>query len=184
MDFVQFPEANRNLGAPAGMSAAECGTLPVYADGRQCISYWMPSANELAALNAGGGLYLGVLTSTDPNQPVYTQPPVFMTATAPHMPKLVYDLTPEMETALQEFAERLPIPAHVDRVPTSGAALVAEFPGMRGPDGEEMEPDKLYYVGGKANTAYHLRQLKGAYTAGGKAAVVQYLQPYTAYLPQ
>ena len=68
----QHPSNNAVLGAPAGWDQAElpCGALPVTrteCDGLPVVvSYWMPSADELAALNAGKPVALWVVGSTVP----------------------------------------------------------------------------------------------------------------------
>jgi hypothetical protein len=80
MQFVEFPQVNKRLGPPKGMSAAQCGTLPVYADGRSCISCWVLSPEEIEHLVLNGGrIWLGIMSGE-------TQPPVFVSATEPDAP--------------------------------------------------------------------------------------------------
>ena len=68
----QHPSNNAVLGAPAGWDQGElpCGALPITrteCDGIPVVvSYWMPSAEELAALNAGRPLSLWVVGETMP----------------------------------------------------------------------------------------------------------------------
>lgn len=61
MDFVNHPTCNARLGPPPGVSAEQCGTLPVKrwrmpGYGPVDTSFWRPNAAELAALNAGGSI--------------------------------------------------------------------------------------------------------------------------------
>lgn len=58
-----FAGQDRVLEAPAGYdheNQGECGALPVaFVDGG-CLSVWKPTPEELAMLNAGGGVTLWV----------------------------------------------------------------------------------------------------------------------------
>lgn len=185
MDFIRFPEANRALGAPAGMSPDECGTLHVYADGRQCVSCWQPTQQEREAIAAGLPIYLGVLVSSDPAQPAYTQPPVFVTVGKPEMPPVGLPMPSQKYLeALAYIAKLLPDPATVAEGLREGAELAAAWPALRSPDGGRLDPDKQYYVGGVATQAEHYAALVEAYQKAGQAGVVAYLQPYEAFLPK
>ncbi|MFC3457241.1 hypothetical protein [Massilia haematophila] len=72
MNRIQHPTNNAVLGAPAGWDQLElpCGALPVtrtQIDGLPAVvSFWRPTAAELAALNAGGSIELSVLGHTMP----------------------------------------------------------------------------------------------------------------------
>ena len=72
MQKIQHPSNNGVLGAPAGWDQAElpCGALPVththVGDLPAVLSYWRPSVEELAVLNAGGSIALWVLGATMP----------------------------------------------------------------------------------------------------------------------
>lgn len=72
MQRTQHPSNNAVLGAPAGWDQTElpCGALPITrteAGGVPAVvSYWQPSAAELALLNAGKPVALWVLGSTMP----------------------------------------------------------------------------------------------------------------------
>ena len=69
---TSFPESNKTLTKPDSMTDAECSSLPVYTDGRECISCWkLPLRQRLAALFFGR-VWLSVLTGTG------TQPPVWI----------------------------------------------------------------------------------------------------------
>jgi hypothetical protein len=91
-------------------------------------------------------------------------------------------LTPEMADALQQFADRLPVPEVKYREPVSGAQLLADNPAIRGPKGEPIDPKLTYYVGSPTNATNHLRRLQEAFRNGGQDAVVKYLQPFEAFL--
>jgi hypothetical protein len=98
------------------------------------------------------------------------------------MPK--YTLTTELDDALKQFADRLPVPEVKYREPVFGSQLLRDNPGITGPKGEPIDPNGSYYVGSPTNATNHLRRLRAAYEQGGQAAVVKYLQPYEAFLGQ
>jgi hypothetical protein len=72
MNRHQHPTNNAVLGAPKGWDQNElpCGALPITrteCDGVPAVvSYWMPTAEELASLNAGKPLALWVVGNTMP----------------------------------------------------------------------------------------------------------------------
>lgn len=72
MRKTQHPTNNAVLGAPTGWDQGElpCGALPITrteVDGVPAVvSYWTPSAQELAALNAGKPVALWVVGQTMP----------------------------------------------------------------------------------------------------------------------
>ena len=72
MNRIQHHTNNAVLGAPAGWNQQDlpCGALPVtrtQIDGLAAVvSFWRPTAEELAALNAGGAVQLCVLGQTMP----------------------------------------------------------------------------------------------------------------------
>lgn len=61
MKPVNFPEANKNLLKPSGMTDEECGSLPVYNDGSESISCWQLSWSERFQALLWGRIWLGVL---------------------------------------------------------------------------------------------------------------------------
>ncbi|MGI4834644.1 MAG: hypothetical protein ACRYFK_14405 [Janthinobacterium lividum] len=95
-----------------------------------------------------------------------------------------HKLTAAYDEALRQFAERLPLPEVKYRTPITGSQLLQDSPELRGPKGEPINPNRLYYVGSPTNATNHLRQLRKAYRRGGQPAVVAYLQPYEAFLGQ
>ncbi|MRW88853.1 hypothetical protein GJ699_02525 [Duganella sp. FT80W] len=80
MNKIQHPSNNAVLGAPEGWNQAElpCEALAItrseYAGMPVVKSYWRPSAEELAILNAGGSVELAVLGHTMPPVMVSVDP--------------------------------------------------------------------------------------------------------------
>lgn len=69
MDYVNFRGVNAVLRAPKNWDTAAngpCGDLPVCAHDHGLTSVWKPSPEELAALNAGGGVMLTIASSVHP----------------------------------------------------------------------------------------------------------------------
>ncbi len=73
MEPMKFPQANRNLLKPKGMTDAECGSLPVLTDGKICISLWKANFRERLSFLLFGRLWLSVWSGQ-------TQPPVSLEA--------------------------------------------------------------------------------------------------------
>ncbi|MCK4121397.1 hypothetical protein HFK83_03305 [Ralstonia pseudosolanacearum] len=80
MQRVQHPTNNSVLGAPEGwdQSVLPVGAMPITrteVNGVPAVaSYWKPSADELAQLNAGGSVALWVLGPTMPPVAVEVEP--------------------------------------------------------------------------------------------------------------
>ncbi|MDD3019486.1 MAG: hypothetical protein PHX61_00735 [Alphaproteobacteria bacterium] len=53
------------------MSESECQSLPVWCDGKQCVSCWKPTIADRIRIALGGNIWLGVMSGN-------TQPPVFI----------------------------------------------------------------------------------------------------------
>ena len=66
---IDFKESNTYLTKPSDMTDEECGGLPTYTDGIQCISCWKPTLRERLSLLVFGKLWLWVRSGD-------TQPPV------------------------------------------------------------------------------------------------------------
>lgn len=77
MKPIKFKEATKVLQRPATMTDAECASLHVWTDGKECVSCWKPSIKERLNILFRGNIYLGVLSGCS------TQPPVFVTAEYP-----------------------------------------------------------------------------------------------------
>lgn len=82
MNKIQHPSNNGVLGAPAGWDQGElpCNALPItrthVGDLPAVVSYWRPSGEELAELNAGAAIALWVVG--------VTMPPAMMEVDASH----------------------------------------------------------------------------------------------------
>ena len=72
MKPIDFPQSTKVLQRPGTMSESECQSLPVWNDGKQCVSCWKPTIMERIKILLGGNVWLGVLSGK-------TQPPVFVT---------------------------------------------------------------------------------------------------------
>lgn len=73
MEPVNFKQATKTLGPPKGMTSEECGNLPVFTDGTQCISLWKMTWRERLSALLFGKVWLFVVNGQ-------TQPPVFLMA--------------------------------------------------------------------------------------------------------
>jgi hypothetical protein len=69
MEPIKFPQANKELGKPHGWTDEQCGALPVFSDGRQCISLWKMTWRERLSALFFGRVWLWVFMGD-------TQPPV------------------------------------------------------------------------------------------------------------
>ena len=73
MKQIEFSEQNAILGRPKNMTDEECGSLPVYTDGKQCISKWELNEEDKKHINEKGYIWLRVLSG-------HTQPAVCIEA--------------------------------------------------------------------------------------------------------
>ena len=71
MKPINFKQSTKVLQKPGTLSDSECGTLPVWCDGKQCVSCWKPSIKERINILFGCKVWLGVMSGK-------TQPPVFV----------------------------------------------------------------------------------------------------------
>lgn len=69
MEPMRFEQANKTLLAPQGMTEAECGSLPVFSDGKECVSLWKMTWRERLSVLLFGKIWLFVYSGQ-------TQPPV------------------------------------------------------------------------------------------------------------
>lgn len=82
MNKMQHPSNNAVLGAPAGWDQEQlaCSALPVTRtewDGAPAVvSFWKPTAEELAMLNAGGAVQLWIVGHTMPPVALAVEPAV------------------------------------------------------------------------------------------------------------
>ena len=73
MEPIDFKQATKKLGPPAGMTEEECGSLPVFTDGTLCISLWRMTWRERLSALYFGKIWLFVVSGQ-------TQPPVSLMA--------------------------------------------------------------------------------------------------------
>lgn len=71
MKAIKFKQANKCLGKPPSMTDAECHSLWVYTDGKQCISCWKLSWKHRLKALLFGRVWVSVLSGT-------TQPPIWV----------------------------------------------------------------------------------------------------------
>ena len=85
-----FKQATKVLRKPSTMSDDECSSLPVWSDGKQCVSCWQPNIRERLNILFGGKVWLGVLSGK-------SQPPVFVAG------EIVFQKTP-ISAQIKAFA--------------------------------------------------------------------------------
>ena len=73
MEPTKFEQANKDLLKPQGMTDEECGSLPVFTDGNECISCWKMTCRERFSALFFGKVWLSVYSGQ-------TQPPVWLMA--------------------------------------------------------------------------------------------------------
>lgn len=71
MKPTDFKQSTKVLQRPSTMAESECQSLPVWSDGKQCVSCWKLSFKERIKVLFHGKVWLGVLSGK-------TQPPVFL----------------------------------------------------------------------------------------------------------
>jgi hypothetical protein len=155
MDIQRHPSCTHELGAPSDMQDGSCSALPVaYQEteyGTFALSFWKPDAAELAALNAGGAVVLGV-RAIGRQHPV-----VFMTAT----PEAT-EPTASLKTAtLEELEANNELPAASTFKPPEGVYYKAD-------------DDEFYDVvmgGLGAQFYYDWRKHRGAFPKSREAAL-------------
>lgn len=76
MKPIEFNEQNKVLLKPENMTDEECKSLPVFSNGKECISCWQLSDEEIEKLKETKCIWLGVLSGQ-------TQPPVFLNVDNP-----------------------------------------------------------------------------------------------------
>ena len=69
MEPLYFSQATKVLEAPEGMTDKECGILPVFTDGEQCVSLWGMSLRERLSALFFGRVWVLILSGS-------TQPPI------------------------------------------------------------------------------------------------------------
>ena len=71
MKPIDFAQSTKVLQRPSTMAESECQSLPVWNDGKQCVSCWKATFKERLNILLTGKVWLGVLSGK-------TQPPVFV----------------------------------------------------------------------------------------------------------
>ncbi len=69
MQPIDFPQSNKRLLKPEGMTDEECGPLPIVTDGQVCVSLWKVGWQERISVLLFGRVWLFVWSGQ-------TQPPV------------------------------------------------------------------------------------------------------------
>lgn len=82
MEPIDFKQSNMTLTAPGAMP--DCGDLPVYTDGKQCVSCWKMSFKERIKVLFTGRVWLGVIGHR-------TQPPVWLNGNKPFIEPTIKD---------------------------------------------------------------------------------------------
>lgn len=88
MEPSTFKESNKTLLKPEGMTDEECGSLPVWTDGKECISLWKMSWKERLSAFFFGKVWLFVVSGQ-------TQPPVSLLAAR----QIFKEVKPEFQEA-------------------------------------------------------------------------------------
>ena len=74
MKPINFKEANKNLISPSSWNKEKhgnCGDLPTFTDGEQCISLWKMSWKERWQVFTSGKIWIGIHGG-------HTQPPIWL----------------------------------------------------------------------------------------------------------
>ena len=66
---LDFPEKTIDLRKPPDMTDEECSSLPIWSDGKVCISCWRPGWKERLSILFFGKIWVWVYSG-------YTQPPI------------------------------------------------------------------------------------------------------------
>ena len=69
MKPIDFPEKTIDLRKPPDMTDKECSSLPIWSDGKVCISCWRPKWKERLSILFFGKIWVLVHSG-------YTQPPI------------------------------------------------------------------------------------------------------------
>ena len=71
MKPIKFKQQTKTLHRPTNMTPEDCGPLPVFTDGKQCLSCWKATWGERLSILFYGKVWLGVRSGN-------TQPPVWL----------------------------------------------------------------------------------------------------------
>ena len=109
MKPIDFVQSTKVLQRPSTMAESECQSLPVWNDGKQCVSCWKATFKERLKILFTGKVWLGVLSGK-------TQPPVFVSGEEVfENPRLVVGSVLSLE-ALPESSRNGGIPKETARL--------------------------------------------------------------------
>jgi hypothetical protein len=69
MKPINFPESNKTLLKPKDMTDDECGSLPVFCNGKECVSLWELTWKEVLQVLIHRHIWVYVFSG-------HTQPPI------------------------------------------------------------------------------------------------------------
>lgn len=77
---ITFPQQNKVYSKPSSMNDEQCFSLPVFRGKDKngfpvIISKWMPSKEDIEAINRGEGIYLQIVSNELPPACLYTESP-------------------------------------------------------------------------------------------------------------
>lgn len=70
---VEFEGANMVIQKPESMTDEECASISVYRDETGFTEHWMPSKEDIEAINAGRGIWVKILMNVLPPVAMWTQ---------------------------------------------------------------------------------------------------------------
>lgn len=73
MEPIKFKQANKELLKPQSMTDEQCGSLPIFTDGNECISLWKMTWKERLSALLFGRVWVWVVSGR-------TQPPIALWA--------------------------------------------------------------------------------------------------------
>lgn len=76
MKAIEFPQQNKILLKPDDMTDEECFSLPIFSDGKNCISLWELNEQEIQELVRTKRIWLWMVSG-------HTQPPVLLQVESP-----------------------------------------------------------------------------------------------------
>lgn len=71
MKPIDFPQSTKVLQKQSGMTERECLPLPIWSNGKQCVSCWKPSFVERLKILFTGKIWVGMMSGA-------TQPPIYV----------------------------------------------------------------------------------------------------------
>lgn len=87
MNPIRFAEANIVMKRPANMTEAECADVHAFRDGKQVVTAWRPTPEELVKINLGEPVWL-VLVGRTMAPALVTADRPFVDAAPPESPNV------------------------------------------------------------------------------------------------